>query len=272
MVEQYKVSTVFLSSHHLHVFIESPISDTIDFSSVKMLLSGGGIISGKLRQKLRDKFPKTLFICAYAMTEISVSLLTPGKVYKHEASSGSLQANVQVKIVDDDGNKLGVGERGEVLVKPLFPFSGYYNQPDETANAVDSDGFFKTGDIGFFDDDYSLVVVDRKKEIFFYNSYQVNPSEIEDLILSLDGVAEASVVGISDASAENLATAAVVKKSGFDELTDQEIVDFVANRLPFYKHLHGGVVFMDSLPTSAAGKVMKRWIRSKIMMERLLES
>lgn len=123
LVEEYQVSTVFLSSHHLHVFIDSPLSDTIDFSSVKMLYSGGGMISGKVRQKLRKKFPKTLFMSAYAMTEISVCLLTPGKVYKHEATSGSLQANVQVKIVDDDGNKLGVGERGEILVKSLFPFS-----------------------------------------------------------------------------------------------------------------------------------------------------
>lgn len=123
LVEKYKVSTVFLSSHQLHVFIESPLSDTIDFSSVKMLYSGGGMISGKLRQKVRNKFPETLFVCAYAMTEISVSLLTPGKVYKHEATSGSLQANVQVKIVDDNGSKLGVGERGEILVKSLFPFS-----------------------------------------------------------------------------------------------------------------------------------------------------
>lgn len=123
LVEKYRVSTVFLSSHHLHVFIESPLSDEIDFSSVKMLYSGGGIISGQLRQKLRNKFPKTLFVSAYAMTEISVSLLTPGKVYKHEATTGSLQANVRVKLIDDHGNKLGAGERGEVLVKALFPFS-----------------------------------------------------------------------------------------------------------------------------------------------------
>ncbi len=123
MVEKYEVATVFLSSHHLHVFIESPFADTINFSSVKMLLSGGGIIGGQVRRKLREKFPNTIFMSAYAMTEISVSLLTPGKIYKNEASSGHLQANVQVKIVDDDGHKLGLGERGEVLVKSLFPFS-----------------------------------------------------------------------------------------------------------------------------------------------------
>lgn len=108
------------------------------------------------------------------------------------------------------------------------------------------------------------MFVDRKKEIFFYKSYQVNPTEIEDLIFSLDGVAAVSVVGIADPSVQNVCTAAVVRKSGFDELTEEVIVDFVANRLPFYKHLHGGVVFMDSLPTSAAGKVMKRWIREKL--------
>lgn len=130
--------------------------------------------------------------------------------------------------------------------------------------ALDSEGFFKTGDIGFFDDESSIVVVDRKKEIFFYKSYQVNPTEIEDLISSLDGVAAVAVVGISDPSVQNVATAAVVKRNGFDGLTEQKIVKFVADRLPFYKHLYGGVVFMDSLPASAAGKVMKRWIREKL--------
>lgn len=120
MVEKYKVSSVFLSSHHLHVFVESPLSDTIDFSTVKIVSSGGAIIGGKLRRKLRDKFPNTTLVSAYAMTEISVCLLLPGKVYKHEAASGTLQSNVQVKIVDDDGNKLGVGERGEILVKTGF--------------------------------------------------------------------------------------------------------------------------------------------------------
>lgn len=123
MVEKYQILTLFLSSHHLSVFLESPIAAEIDFSSVRMIGSGGGIISGQLRQKLRETFPKTLFVSAYAMTEISVSLLTPGKIYKHPASTGNLQANVQVKVIDDDGCKLGVRERGEVLVKSLFPFS-----------------------------------------------------------------------------------------------------------------------------------------------------
>ncbi|KAJ6647281.1 putative 4-coumarate--CoA ligase 3 [Pseudolycoriella hygida] len=264
LVEKHQVSFVSLSSHQLHILVESPLSDVIDFSSVKMLLSGGGPISSQLREKLRKKFPNTSLITAYATTEISVSLLAPGKVYKHTMSTGDLQANVQVKIIDDDGNKLGVGEQGEVLVKALFPFSGYYNQPIETQNALDSEGFFKTGDIGFFCEDNSLVIVERKKEIYCYNSYQVNPSEIEDVILSVEGVAEVAVVGIIDPCLEHLSTAAVVKKSGFDELTEQMIVDFVASRLPFYKHLYGGVVFMDSLPKTASGKVMKKWIREKL--------
>lgn len=123
MVEKYSVQTVFLSSHHLNVFLESPLSATIDFSSVKMIYSGGGMIGGQLRRKLKKTFPNTMFVSAYAMTEISVSLLLPGKTFKHEASCGNLQSNVEVKIIDDDGSRLGVQERGEILVKSLFPFS-----------------------------------------------------------------------------------------------------------------------------------------------------
>lgn len=130
---------------------------------------------------------------------------------------------------------------------------------------MDAEGFFKTGDIGFFNDDHSLMVVDRIKDVFKYKGFHVNPSEIEKCIQALEGVQLVSVVGIPNEEAQNLTTAAVVKKAGFEKLTEREIVEHVAKSLAFNKHLHGGVVFMDSFPMTVSGKILKRAIREKLL-------
>lgn len=129
-------------------------------------------------------------------------------------------------------------------------------------NAVDSDGFLKTGDIGSVDENGCIVIIDRKKAIMKYRGYQVNPSEIENIIASIEGVELVSVVGIPDPIATNLPAALVVKRPEFeDDLTEQFIMDYVAERLPEYKHLHGGAHFVDELPMTASGKIQKRFVK-----------
>jgi 4-coumarate--CoA ligase len=130
---------------------------------------------------------------------------------------------------------------------------------------LDSEGFLKTGDIGYFNEDHSLMVVDRIKDIFKYKGFHVNPSEIEQCIQALEGVQQVSVIGIPDEEVQNRATAAVVRKSGFEKLTEREIVEHVSRNLTSIKHLHGGVVFMDSLPMTVSGKILKRAIREQLL-------
>jgi 4-coumarate--CoA ligase len=129
----------------------------------------------------------------------------------------------------------------------------------------DSDGFVKTGDVGYFDEKGMLFVIDRKKEILKYKGYQVNPSEIENLIQSIEGVEQVSVVGIPDDFVNSLLTAAVVKRKGFEKLNEKTILQFIANTLPDYKHLHGGVHFFDNLPMTPSGKVQKRHVLENIL-------
>jgi 4-coumarate--CoA ligase len=146
----------------------------------------------------------------------------------------------------------------------IFYRQGYYNNPEATANVIDSEGFLKTGDIGYFNEDQSLMLIDRKKEVFKYNGYPINPSEIEETIQSIPGVEQVTVVGIPHPEFINLAWAAVVRQAGFEHLSEQHIVDHVAQKLAVYKHLHGGVLFMDSLPMTVSGKVLKRVIRETL--------
>lgn len=102
-----------------------------------------------------------------------------------------------------------------------------------------------------------LVVIDRKKDIFKYRNYQINPSDIENLILQMDGVESVSVVALPDIYRGGLAVAAIIKKPN-SSLTSDEVVNYVANQLPFFKHLHGGAYFLDEFPMTPNGKIRKR--------------
>lgn len=126
---------------------------------------------------------------------------------------------------------------------------------------MDQEGFLKTGDIGYIDEKGCIFIIDRKKEIMKHKGYQVNPSEIENIIESIEGVELVSVVGIPDPIATNLPAAVVVKRPEFEDLTEQFIIDYVAERLPECKHLHGGVHFVDEIPMTPSGKVQKRYVK-----------
>lgn len=118
-----------------------------------------------------------------------------------------------------------------------------------------------TGDIGFIDEAGRIFIIDRKKEVMKCKGYQVNPSEIENVIESIEGVEFVSVVGIPDPNATNLPAAVVVKRAEFDDLTEQFIIDFVAEKLPEYKQLLGGAHFVDELPMTPSGKIQKRFVK-----------
>lgn len=134
----------------------------------------------------------------------------------------------------------------------------YCKNPEATKNSFDLEGFYMSGDIGFFDKKGSLSVVNRKKEVFKYKTYHVNPAEIEEVILSIDGVTQVAVIGIPNPEFQYVAKAVVVRGKGYESLNEQDIIDHVAERMPIYKQLHGGVAFMEELPMTFSGKVKKR--------------
>lgn len=135
---------------------------------------------------------------------------------------------------------------------------GYYNNPGASKNVIDNEGFFRTGDIGHFNENGALFVVDRKKELMNYKGFQINPSEIENVIQEIDGVKLVAVVGVLDPVVQNLSTAVVVKRRGCETLTEKQIIDHVARKLPEHKQIHGGVYFVDEMPMTPSGKIKKR--------------
>lgn len=121
---------------------------------------------------------------------------------------------------------------------------------------MDSDGFFKTGDIGYINDKGFVYVVDQKKYTFMYKEHLINPSEIENVIDSIEAVELVSVAGVN-AKTLKFAAAIVQKRKGYESLTEQEVVDYVAERLPEHKQLHGGAYFVDRIPLTINDKIDK---------------
>lgn len=153
-------------------------------------------------------------------------------------------------------------EIGEIYVMSAVRFLGYANNMEDTKNAFDSEGWFKTGDLGYISEEGDIFIVDRKKDMIKYLNYQVAPSELENFIIRIDGVLSCCVVGIPDMITGDLATAVIVKdfKSA---LTEQDVIEEVARNFPHFKRLHGGAYFVDGLPLTPSGKIKKREVRKQ---------
>jgi acyl-CoA synthetase (AMP-forming)/AMP-acid ligase II len=276
LVEKFKIQFLFVTPALLTKLLQSPLVHKFDLSSLKYFSSVGATTNPNLRKYFKEIFPDKILRSEYGLTEMVFT--KPALENSAESYSiGEAKENYEVKIVDDDGNALEIGKSGEVCAKSmLFPFLGYYNNPEATKSVVNADGFFKTGDIGYFNDDGILHVIDRKKEIFKYFMHhvskknfpkifdflilsQINPTEIENVIQSMDGVESVAVVPIPNEETYNLACAVIIKRD--ELLTEKDVIDYVAQKLPHYKQLHGGVIFVNEFPMTPSGKVVKRLIQ-----------
>jgi len=161
---------------------------------------------------------------------------------------------------DLGGDPLPAGERGEVCIHGPQVMTGYHNRPEATAEGL-SDGWLRTGDIGVLDDEGYLSIVDRKKDMLLYKGYNVFPRELEELLITLPGVTAAAVVGKPDTEVGELPVAFVVRSD--ENVTAEQILEAVGARVLPYKRLRA-IHFVDQIPVSAAGKVLKRELRKQL--------
>ncbi|XP_073814042.1 uncharacterized protein isoform X2 [Musca autumnalis] len=256
MTKKYKISAAILAPVHLVELLDCPIFTKENMSTFKMLTCGGGYVSKQVVEKLLAVLPQLLIIIGYGMTEVSGVAINIGA--QRSLSVGKLCANIQLRIVDDDGHNLGPNETGEILVHLPYSWSGYYGNPMETQRMYDSLGWYHTGDLGYMDEDGYLYIVDRKKDILKYKGVHFWPGEIENAIRELPDVVDCCVVGLLDERYGDVSGALVLKRSG-SKLTAKEIVDHVRNRLVDpHKQLHNGAFFVDKLPQNNNGKLLKR--------------
>ncbi|XP_062548676.1 uncharacterized protein LOC134213550 isoform X2 [Armigeres subalbatus] len=263
VVEKYKVEDTFTPPACIAEIQSHPRYQSVDFSCLKRWVLGGSPISKELLDSLVERFPGTEIKPVYGSSEVGV-ITSPMKPFI-PGSVGTLTRSVKVKIVDENGSRLGPNEKGEIRAQFKHTFLGYINNEQMTRDACDEEGFFKTGDIGYFDSDGFLFVIDRIKDIIKYKNYQISPSDLEDVILKIDGVKQVCVAGVpTKDQSSDLPTAMIVLQGG-SSLTANEVVQTVNEQVSDYKKLRGGVHFIDRLPTSPAGKVMRRVVKEMLI-------
>ena len=178
--------------------------------------------------------------------------------------------NQTAKYMSPEGTEVPIGEPGELWIKGPNVFKGYLNNPEGTKNALTEDGYFKTGDVGYQDKDGNFYITDRIKELIKYKGFQVPPAELEGLLVSHPLIDDVAVIGVPDEEqATEVPRAYVVTKKGVEasKETEDEIVQWLAAKVANHKHLRGGVKFVDEIPKSASGKILRRVLKVQAQEE-----
>lgn len=185
-------------------------------------------------------------------------------------SVGTLLPNQTAKYMSPDETELPIGETGELWVKGPNVFKGYLNNPEGTKNALTEDGYFKTGDVGHQDKDGNFYITDRVKELIKYKGFQVPPAELEGLLTSHPTVNDVAVIGIYNRDqATEVPRAYIVPKPGVEgsPKTANDIMQWLQAKVANHKRLRGGVRFVDEVPKSASGKILRRLLKIKAQEE-----
>jgi acyl-CoA synthetase (AMP-forming)/AMP-acid ligase II len=228
--------------------------------ALKTIFSGAAPLDKELTLALASRF-EGLNVCqGWGMSELSpVGTITPC-VDPTPGSAGRAVPNTELQIRDaDTGKALGVGERGELCVRGPQVMKGYLDNPSATEETIGADGFLRTGDIAYIDDDGDVFIVDRLKELIKVSGFQVPPAELEALLLTHPDIADAAVVPMPHERSGEVPKAFVVVKEGH-EVDEDAVKEFVAEHVVHYKRL-AEVQFIDAIPKSAAGKILRRILR-----------
>lgn len=262
LIEQEHV-TIFAAVPTMYQLLtQAPNWEEADLSSLRFCTSGGAPLPVPLIEKyITEKGVR--FKQGFGMTEFGPGIfaLAPEDAVRKAGSIGRPNFFVEACIVDDHNNFLGHDQEGELVLKGPSYCSGYFNDPQASVAAVDERGFFHTGDIARYDEEGYFYIVDRKKDMFISGGENIYPAEIEQALYQHPAVGMCAVIGVSDPRWGESGLACVVLKPGHSA-SETELIEFLRDRLARYK-VPGRVVFMESLPISAAGKILKRELKNQ---------
>ncbi|MCB0004368.1 MAG: AMP-binding protein, partial [Anaerolineae bacterium] len=258
LIERWHVSVILLVPSIYLMLAQFPDFDRYDLSSVRSWASGGSSLPPSLVKQFASR--GLVIQQGFGMTETgpTVFLIDRDNAVRKAGSVGKPVLHTEVSIRDRDDNVLGPNQVGELCIRGGNVTTGYWNRPDATAEAL-RDGWLHSGDAAMFDDEGFYTIVDRWKDMFISGGENVYPAEVENVIYEHPAVAEAAVVGVPDPKWQEVGRAFVVVKSG-QTLSEQEVIVWCQGKLARYK-IPKSVVFVDTLPRTAAGKVLKRELR-----------
>ncbi len=260
ILQDHRITLAYLVPPIVLALAKHPLVDEFDLSSLRLIFSGAAPLSGDLADEVRQRLGVKV-VQGYGMTELSpVTHSTPEGLY-NPASVGKTISNTETRILDPaSGEDLPVGADGEVWIRGPQVMKGYLNNPAATAATIDADGWLHTGDIGHFDEDGFLYIVDRLKELIKYKGFQVPPAELEGVLLTHPAVVDAAVIGVPDDEAGEIPKAFVVLAPGADVGAD-ELEAFVSEHVASYKRVRQ-IEFIEAIPKSASGKILRRELRA----------
>lgn len=228
------------------------VEDKSKLASLRAGVTGAADIPVELIRRVHDELPFQTVMTGYGLTEAgNVTLSLPGDSFTDVATTAGVPCEgIDVRVADD----------GEVLVRGYSVMQGYLDDPAATAEAIDADGWFHTGDLGEFTDSGRLRIVGRKKDMFIVGGFNAYPAEIEGFLAEHPAIAQAAVIGVPDERLGQVGKAFVVLRAGADPLGTDDVIGWSRDRMAGYK-VPRYVQFLDELPTNATGKVVKDQLR-----------
>ncbi|MGW5974305.1 4-coumarate--CoA ligase family protein [Streptomyces sp. NPDC055186] len=277
-IQNHRITGLYVAPPIVLALAKHPLVDRYDLSSLQHVISAAAPLDARLAAACSQRLGLPPVGQAYGMTELSPGTHVVPLDAMRDAPPGTvgkLIAGTEMRIVslDDPGKDLGPGESGEILIRGPQVMKGYLGRPDATAAMIDGGGtsrsseaesgggWLHTGDVGHVDDGGWLFVVDRVKELIKYKGFQVAPAELEALLLTHPGIADAAVIGVHDEDGNEVPHAHVVRQPSAPELTEGEVMMYVAERVAPYKRVRR-VTFLDAVPRAASGKILRRELRA----------
>jgi acyl-CoA synthetase (AMP-forming)/AMP-acid ligase II len=278
-IAKYRCTVAFIAPPVAVALAKHPLVDSYDLSSLRTVVSAAAPLDAELANAVAERLGCRV-VQGYGMSELSgASHCIPSDGGEYSvgklaalSSCGWTVPNGESKIVDPGtGAEIGIPNQGRSALGELWfkgpnAMAGYLGNEQASAQIIDADGFLHTGDLACVDADGCVYIVDRLKELIKYKGHQVPPAELEALLLTHPGIADAAVIGVQDESGEEIPKAFVVKQYRA-ELTESEVMDFAAARVAPYKKIRQ-VEFIEAVPKSVSGKILRKNLKlSKVEVE-----
>jgi acyl-CoA synthetase (AMP-forming)/AMP-acid ligase II len=248
----------------LQGILDFPDRAQYDLSSLRLTITGAAAVPVKLIERLRDEMTFETIITGYGLTETTGT----SAMCRHDDDpdtianwSGRAIPDTELRVVDDDGHEVPLGEPGEVVVRGYHVMRGYFEEPEETEATIDPDGWLHTGDIAVMNDRGYIRITDRKKDMFIVGGFNAYPAEIENLLLGDERLAQVAVVGVPNDRLGEVGMAFVVPRPG-TPVEPESVVTWAREHMANYK-VPRAVEVVDALPLNASGKVLKYELRQR---------
>jgi len=275
LVEKEKANRAMMVPTMLKQLLDHPDFKKHDLSSLRVITYGAAPMPLPVIRKALEEFPGVSFINAFGQTETASTITALGpedhvltgteeekeKKLKRLASIGKPMADVEMKVIDDDGNTLGPNEVGEILARGPRVMSGYWKDEEKTAKTIDKDGWIHTSDVGYVDEDGYYFLSGRSSDMIIRAGENISPEELENVIREHPKVEDVAVISVPDETWGEEPRAVVIPKKG-EKPTEEEIMEYCRKHLASFKRPRT-VVFVDELPRNPMGKLVKREIREK---------